>query len=109
MSATTEQSCPAGRVGITAALGREIFPVNPRPANEDGQPCSGSVGAIGAKVGVVDLVTPPPPVTEVILRECLEKGITRAWLQPGVESQAAIAFCRENGIRVVHGICVMLV
>jgi len=29
------------------------------------------------------------------------------WMQPGSESQAAIDFCRRNGIDVIYGICIM--
>jgi uncharacterized protein len=58
-------------------------------------------------VDVVDIVT-PPAVTETILKECLEKGIKRVWLQPGAESQKAIDFCRDNYISVVYDVCVML-
>jgi len=34
-------------------------------------------------------------------------GLDRIWLQPGSESEAALAFCRENKLRVVYDICVM--
>ena len=49
----------------------------------------------------------PPPVTEATLKECQKLGLKRIWLQPGSESEAALAFCREHGLKVVHGICVM--
>ena len=87
--------------------GHEVFPVNPRLSEVDGKPCYKRLSDIPCRVDVVNLVT-PPAVTENILRECLGKGIKRAWMQPGAESQDAIDFCRANDIQVVHGVCVML-
>ena len=59
------------------------------------------------KVDVVDFVV-PPAATETILRECLELGLDRIWLQPGSESEDAIGFCQDNNLKVVHDVCVML-
>ena len=87
--------------------GREVYPVNPRGGTVEGLICYKNVSAIPAPVDVVSLVT-PPAVTETVLRECHEKKITRAWLQPGAENEEGIRYCRENGIAVVHGLCVMM-
>jgi predicted CoA-binding protein len=87
--------------------GYEVFPVNPRRSEVEGRPCYKTISDIPYSVDVVDIVT-PPSVTEGILKECLRKGIKRVWLQPGAESQAAIDFCHDNGMKIIHGICVML-
>ncbi len=90
-----------------AEKGYEVFPVNPRMSEVDGRVCYKSISEIPCSVDVVNIVT-PPSITEAILKECLQKGIKRAWLQPGAESQVAIKFCHNNGMKVVYGICVML-
>ena len=59
-----------------------------------------------APVDVVDFVV-PPEATEAILKQCLELGLNRIWLQPGSESEAALDFCREHNLKVVHSVCVM--
>jgi uncharacterized protein len=87
--------------------GYEVFPVNPGIAEVEGRKCYKSISDIPFTVDVVDIVT-PPAVTEVILKECLERGIKRVWLQPGAQSQKAIDFCRDNNISVIHDICVMI-
>ena len=66
-----------------------------------------SVKDIPCDIDVINVVT-PPSVTETIIKECLEKSIKRVWLQPGAENEAAIKFCRDNNIDVIHGLCVML-
>jgi uncharacterized protein len=87
--------------------GYEVFPVNPGMSEVEGRQCYKCISDIPVVVDVVDIVT-PPAVTETILKECLEKGIKRVWLQPGAESQKAIDFCRDNYISVVYDVCVML-
>jgi predicted CoA-binding protein len=86
--------------------GYEVYPVNPGLEELEGVRCYHRLADIPVKVDVVDFVV-PPPVTEATLKECKKLGLERIWLQPGSESEAALAFCRENGLRVVHGICVM--
>lgn len=87
--------------------GYEVYPVNPRLREVEGLTCYPSIKDIPIVCDVADIVT-PPQVTERIVRECKEKGIKRVWLQPGAESDEAIKFCRENNIKVVCGLCVML-
>ncbi len=82
--------------------GYEVYPVNPRLKELEGTRCYPSLADIPVKVDVVDFVV-PPKVTETIVRECKELGLTRIWLQPGSESEAVITFCNENGMKVIYG------
>ena len=87
--------------------GYEVYPVNPRLKELEGVKCYASLDDIPAKVDVVDFVV-PPEVTEMILEDCKRLGLNHIWLQPGSESEAAIAYCHENNLKVVHDVCVML-
>jgi predicted CoA-binding protein len=87
--------------------GYEVYPVNPKLKSLEGTNCYGKLADIPVKVDVVDFVV-PPAVTENILKECRTLGLNRIWLQPGSESQAAIKFCNENNMKVVHDLCVMM-
>jgi predicted CoA-binding protein len=87
--------------------GYEIYPVNPKLKEVEGLPCYASINDIPIKADVVDFVV-PPAVTEEILKQCKELGFKRIWLQPGSESEAAIAYCNENNMKVVHSVCVMM-
>jgi len=87
--------------------GYEVYPVNPGLKKVEGLVCYSNLADIPAKVDVVDFVV-PPRVTEEILKQCKELGLDRIWLQPGSESEAAMAFCRENNMKVVHSVCVMM-
>ncbi|MDD4980113.1 MAG: CoA-binding protein [Candidatus Omnitrophica bacterium] len=87
--------------------GYEVFPVNPRLKEIEGRTCYKTISDIPYSVDAANIVT-PPLVTKNILKECLQKGIKKAWLQPGAESQDAIQFCHDNDIKVIHSMCIML-
>jgi predicted CoA-binding protein len=87
--------------------GYEVYPVNPRLKELEGLSCYSGLADIPVKVDVVDFVV-PPAATEEILKQCKELGLIRIWLQPGSESETAIAFCNENNLKVVHSVCVMM-
>ena len=87
--------------------GYGVYPVNPHRKEVEGLTCYRSIKDIPLSVDVACIVT-PPAITEKVVKECREKGITRVWLQPGAESDEAIRFCQENGIKVVYNVCVML-
>ena len=87
--------------------GYKVYPVNPNAEEILGVKCYPSLKDLPEKPDVVDLVV-PPRVTEKVVRECKELGVRMVWMQPGSESEDAIKFCVENGMEVVHGVCVMV-
>jgi predicted CoA-binding protein len=87
--------------------GYEVYPVNPRLKEVEGLTCYAALADLPVKPDVVDFVV-PPSATEGILRQCTELGLDRIWLQLGSESETAIAYCRENNLKVVHSVCVMM-
>jgi hypothetical protein len=87
--------------------GYNVYPVNPNTDEILGDKCYPSFESLPESPQVVDLVV-PPKVTNQIVKVCKKLGIKKVWMQPGSESEEAIRFCRENGIDVVHGVCVMV-
>ena len=87
--------------------GYEVFPVNPRLKEVEGLKCYPALADIPVKVDVVDFVV-PPKATEEILKQCKDLGLDRIWLQPGSESETAVAYCQNNNLKVVHSVCVMM-
>jgi predicted CoA-binding protein len=88
--------------------GYSVIPVNPHATELDGQPFFARVQDIVPPVNAALLMT-PPEITDQVVRDCAEAGITRIWMHrgagKGAVSQAAIAFCEQKGIRVVPGYC----
>jgi predicted CoA-binding protein len=89
------------------AAGYRVYGVNPGGGEIDGEALYPSLAALPEKPQVVDIVV-PPQVTEQVVQECAALGLTRVWMQPGSESEAAIRYCQEHGIRVVHDACAMV-
>nr|QNO53131.1 hypothetical protein GJIJNDME_00016 [Methanosarcinales archaeon ANME-1 ERB6] len=87
--------------------GYVVYPVNPNIDEVLGDRCYHSLSELPEKPDVVDIVV-PPKVTEKIVVECRDLGLKKVWMQPGSESERAISFCVQNGIKVVHDVCVMV-
>ena len=87
--------------------GYTVFAVNPGYGSIEGDACYPDLESLPQTPDVVDFVC-PPKVTEKVLKSMMALGIEKAWMQPGAESVEAIDFCRDNGIKVLHDICVMV-
>jgi uncharacterized protein len=89
------------------AKGYRVLPVNPAATSIDGEKCYPSLAALPEKVGGVVVFTQPAE-TERVVRDAAAQGITRVWLQQGAVSEAAVAFCVQQGMQVVSGKCIMM-
>lgn len=87
--------------------GYTVYGVNVRGGILEGQRLYRSLADLPESPAVVDTVV-PPNVTEQIVQQCAALGIDRVWMQPGSESQDAIEYCQEHGIKVVHHACAMV-
>ncbi len=92
---------------VLLGSGYEVYGVNPKNGVVLGETIYPRLSDLPHQPEVVNLVV-PPAVTEAVVKECAELGITRVWMQPGAESQAAIDFCRSRGIEVVWDACAMV-
>jgi uncharacterized protein len=89
--------------------GRRAIPVNPHEHEVEGVACVASVLDLPDDVQSISVIT-PPPVTERVVQEAIRKGIRHVWMQPGAESDRAIADCESAGINVIaDGSCVLVV
>jgi len=87
--------------------GYKLFPVHPHAEQLEGERCSASLAALPEPVDGL-LVIVPPAQAEQVVREAAAAGIRRVWLQQGAGSPAAIRFCEDNRISVVHGECILM-
>jgi predicted CoA-binding protein len=87
--------------------GYVVYPVNPKGGELEGAKVYPTLADLPATPDVVDLVV-PPAVTEQIVREAHELGLSRIWMQPGAESQVAIDYCHAHGIEVIYDACAMV-
>ncbi len=54
------------------------------------------------------IIAVPRSQCEAAVKEAIEAGIPRLWLQSGCDSKEALALCEEKGVPVVHGACVLM-
>ena len=86
--------------------GLNVYPVNPKYVEIDGQECFPDVTSVDDGLDVVVTVV-PPEVTEEVVEQCVDAKIGRVWMQPGSESDEAVEYCKKNGIEVVHDACMV--
>jgi len=89
------------------AKGYRVIPVNPNADAVMGERCYPRLADLPERVDAALIMTPPAQ-TESVVRDAAAAGIKWVWMQQGAESPAAIQFCQENGIREVHGECIMM-
>lgn len=89
------------------AKGYTIYPVHPTAETLEGERAYPSLAALPVKVDGL-LVVVPPAETEKVVKEAQAAGIPRVWMQQGAQSEAAIRFCEQNNMQVVHGKCIMM-
>ena len=54
------------------------------------------------------IISVPKSECEAAVREAIDAGIPRLWLQAGSDSTEALALCEEKGVPVVHKACVLM-
>jgi uncharacterized protein len=54
------------------------------------------------------IISVPKSECEAAVREAIDAGIPRLWLQAGCDSKEALALCEEKGVPVVRGACVLM-
>ena len=91
--------------------GYAVFPINPKADTVEGDKCFPDLAAVpGGVQGVV--IATHPSVTDGIVRDCAQLGITRVWMHrsfgQGSVSQQAVSLCRQHGIAVIPGACPMM-
>lgn len=84
------------------------IPVHPAEKVIEGIECVASVDQLPKEVKSISIIT-PPQITEKVVALALENGIENIWMQPGADSEAAVALCREKGIEPIYGGTCLLV
>lgn len=87
---------------------RSVFPVNPNATEIEGLAAYPDLASLPQKVHGISIIT-PPAITEKIVEQAGELDIHHIWMQPGAESEHAVARCRQLGINVIGGDACLLV
>lgn len=87
--------------------GYHVIGVNPKGGSVAGRTLIAALGDCAERPQVVVTVV-PPAATEQVVAACAELGIEHIWMQPGSESDAAIAEAHRLGMTVVAHDCAMV-
>lgn len=79
-----------------------VVGVNPKATEVEGAPCFKDLASIDEPIHGVSIIT-PPAVTERVVEDAARLGIQHVWMQPGAESDEAIARAEELGLNVIAG------
>ena len=81
---------------------RTVYPVNPAATSVEGLTCYTDLTCLPGPVHGVSVIT-PPGVTERIVEKLSASGARWVWMQPGAESDRAIARAEAAGVGVIAG------
>jgi predicted CoA-binding protein len=91
--------------------GHDVVAVNPRATQVEGAACYERLSSVPEPVDAVVIAT-PPAAADAVVDECVALGVRWVWMHrafgAGSVSEAAVAKCREHGIRVIAGACPMM-
>lgn len=82
--------------------GRTAYPVNPVAGEIEGVECFPDLTVLPEPVHGVSVICPPGE-TERIVEDLPASGARYVWMQPGAESDHAIARAGELGLQVIAG------
>jgi len=84
----------------------KVYPINPKADKIDNEKAYKSLEELPEKPDLVVTVV-KPHVTEEVVKKAISLGVKYIWMQPGSESDTAIATAERAGIKVFHHTCIV--
>ena len=87
--------------------GYKVYPVHSNIEEIESIKCYKDIFSITDKPsGAIIMLSPAN--TEKVLPDIAMAGIKKVWIQQKSESENAIAYCKDNGIEVIYGHCILM-
>jgi predicted CoA-binding protein len=87
--------------------GYRVYPIHPSATSINGVRCYSDFNDLPEPVESALVVIPAAEAIGAV-RKAAESGIRRVWLQQGAESPEVLNTCRELGVDVVSGECILM-
>jgi predicted CoA-binding protein len=87
--------------------GYRVYPIHPYATAIKGIKCYPDYAALPEPVEDVLVVVPPPQAIAAV-RSAAVSGVRRVWLQQGSESAEVLKACRDLGLSVISGECILM-
>lgn len=81
--------------------GYSVYPVNPKETEIEGIATYKSIREVPVRPDMISVYVPPPVLLK-LLPEIAAKGCNELWLNPGTESDEALAEAERLGLKVVQ-------
>ena len=97
--------------GVAAYMqrtGRRVIPVNPNETEVEGLAAYRTILDVPERPKMVSLYVPPPVVLK-ILPDIAAKGCDELWMNPGTESDEALAEAERLGLNVIQACSIIAV
>lgn len=87
--------------------GYRVYPVNPGRDTVDGDATYATVADLPVAPDIIDLVVPAEIGVKVV-RQALDVGYDRIWVQPGAESPELLRLLQESDAEYIADACIMV-
>jgi uncharacterized protein len=87
--------------------GYQVWIVHPEAQEIDGERCFPSLSALKGEVDRVIICLPPHQAVQA-LREAVEAGMSKIWLQQGADSAEVLAEANRLGVNPIKGRCILM-
>jgi predicted CoA-binding protein len=87
--------------------GYRVYPIHKSVGSIRGVRCYSSFSDLPEHVEAALIVVPPSQAISVV-REAASAGVRMVWLQQGSESPEVLEVCREVGVDVISGECILM-
>lgn len=85
-----------------------VYPVNPKETEIEGLPCHQTIDDVPVRPQKISVYLPPAVLLKV-LPAIAAKGCDELWLNPGTESDEALALAENLGLNVVQACSIVAV
>lgn len=87
--------------------GYQLYPVHPEAAEIQGVACYKKVTDLPSEAEMLYIVTPKIQTLNVV-KQAVEKGIKKIWIQQSSETPEAIEWAKQHQIPVISGHCMFM-
>ncbi|MDP4282753.1 MAG: CoA-binding protein [Bacteroidota bacterium] len=87
--------------------GFDVLPINPNAENLDGVTCYKDVISLPSDIDRLLIITPKKE-TENIVKQAIDKGIKKIWIQQMSDTKESLELAQSNGLDPIQGQCILM-
>ena len=87
--------------------GYQVFPVNPNADSIEGEKCYHQVSELPEEVDRLFIITPKEETYNAV-KQAIDKGIKKIWIQQMAHTDEAVKLAKENQIELIQKECMFM-